>query len=290
MATAHVSGLAGFLYSYYTSFNYSQIRSTIFRYGDVLQTLSGLIQTGGRVNAYRALSSLLTPSELILNAQSSSQIALIWIDNATGEDGYKIERKTGSGSFTQITTVSANTTSYTNSSLTDGTTYSYRVRAFNNIGDSFYSNEASATTPIPINPPTGLTATALSGSQVSLAWTENSQSEEGFKIERKVVPGDFAQIAVVGPNTTTYSDSSGLSPSTTYYYRVRSFNAASGNSPYSNEASVTTLSTTGESSGGGGGGGCSIGARQNTPTAVADFAVMLIPLLFVVVMKFRRRV
>jgi hypothetical protein len=78
-----------------------------------------------------------------------------------------------------------------------------------------------------------------------------------------------------------------LTPQTTYAYRVKAFNTIS-ESFYSNEASATTpaepVVPTGE------GGGCSIGARQNTPTAVADFAVMLIPVLFVVVAKFRRKI
>ena len=61
----------------------------------------------------------------------------------------------------------------------------------------------------------------------------------GFKIERKDSPtGVYSQIATVSPNTTTYSDT-GASPSTSYSYRVRAYNAA-GNSGYSNEDDATT--------------------------------------------------
>ncbi len=294
MSTPHVSGLAGLLWSYYDYYNYSQIRGTILRYVDVLPTLNGWIQTGGRINAYRALSSLLPPTGFSL-APSTNQVVLNWTDNARGEDEYLIERKTGGGSYALVTTLESDTQSFTDSGLTDGTAYTYRLKAYNylpNLPSSSpiqaQSLPAEALTTTPLNPPTGLTATALSSSQVSLIWTDNSQSEEGYKIERKGTVGNFAQVAVIGPNTTNFTDS-GLSPSTRYWYRVRAFNSAAGDSLYSNDPSITTLSATGEStSGGGGGGGCSIGARQNTSTAITDLSVMLIPLLIIAIMRRRR--
>lgn len=290
MATPFVSGLAGLLQGYYTSFTHSQIRSTIFTYADSLPSLSGKVQTGARVNAYRALSSLATPSGLNASAISGSQISLAWTDNATGEDGYKVERKKGSGSYSQIATAasqlqsSSTPKSYTDASLTDGTNYTYRVSAYNTIGNSSYSNEVSATTLI--NPPAGLSATAISTSQINLSWTDNSQTEEGYIIERKSSVGDFAQIATVGPNTTAYPNT-GLNSATLYIYRVRAYSTTAGNSSYSNEASATTHTPTdgGSSSGGG---GCSIGARQNMPTTVADIAVLLLPAVIIALLRRRQ--
>jgi len=273
MSTPFVSGLAGLLYSYYTDFTYSQIRETVFRYVDVLPALQGLIRTGGRINAYRALSSLLTPSDLTATAASPASITLSWKDNATGEDGYKVERKIGSGPYVEIATPGIDASSYTDSGLIDGVQYTYRVRAYNTIpAYSPYSSGAVAITPL--KPPTGLTASALSSSQVSLSWVDNSQSEDGYKIERRGSDGNYSQIAVVGPNTTTYIDS-GLSQATPYWYRVRAYNGVAGDSIYSNETSVTTLTAGGEGSGGGGGGGgCSIGVRQDGGTSGADMAML----------------
>ncbi len=131
-----------------------------------------------------------TPSNLFATAVSSSQINLSWTDNSNNEDGFKIERKTGSGgTYAQITTVGAGATSYNNTGLTAGTTYYYRARAYNTAGDSSYSNEDNAiTTVLPtytltinISPSGSGTvsknpnqATYTAGSQVTLTATVNS--------------------------------------------------------------------------------------------------------------------
>ena len=102
-----------------------------------------------------------------------------------------------------------------------------------------YSSTSSlepTTTIQPITSPSSLTATAVSKSQINLSWTDNATNETGYMIERAPdvngSPGTFAQIATVGPNATTYSNT-GLWIYTTYYYRVWAYNAA-GNSAYSN--------------------------------------------------------
>ncbi|MEW6680090.1 MAG: FlgD immunoglobulin-like domain containing protein, partial [bacterium] len=68
-----------------------------------------------------------------------------WLDKSNNELGFKIERKT-TGAYSQITTVGANTTIYKDTGLSANTTYYYRIRAYNTLGDSSYSNEANATT------------------------------------------------------------------------------------------------------------------------------------------------
>ena len=87
------------------------------------------------------------PSNLTGTAMSTSQINLAWSDNSNNESGFKIERKTGlSGTWSQIDTVGSNVKSYQNTGLSVGTTYYYRVRAFNSVENSGYSNEPSITT------------------------------------------------------------------------------------------------------------------------------------------------
>ncbi len=87
--------------------------------------------------------------------------------------------------------------------------------------------------------PSGLAAAAASSHQINLTWADNSSSESGFKIERKVGPaGTYAQIAVTAPNAASFGDTTAAS-STLYYYRVRATNAA-GDSAYTNEASAVS--------------------------------------------------
>jgi 3-mercaptopyruvate sulfurtransferase SseA len=98
-------------------------------------------------NETNATTCPAAPSGLSATTTSSSAIDLSWTDNSSDETRFKIERKTGSGgTYAQITTVSADVTSYSSAGLTASTTYYYRVRAYNSNGNSSYSGEASATT------------------------------------------------------------------------------------------------------------------------------------------------
>lgn len=87
------------------------------------------------------------PSNLVATAVSTTQINLTWVDNSSDEDNFVLERRIGSGAFSVIATLPANTTAYSNTGLTKNTTYSYRVKATNANGSSAYSNVATAKTP-----------------------------------------------------------------------------------------------------------------------------------------------
>jgi hypothetical protein len=86
--------------------------------------------------------------------------------------------------------------------------------------------------------PTGLSASAASSSQINLTWSDNSDNEGGFEIERSSDGVTFNPIATTAANVTDYSDT-GLAADTTYHYRVLAFNA-NGDSGYSNIFSATT--------------------------------------------------
>jgi subtilisin family serine protease len=150
MAAPQVSGLAGLLFGYYdgihnTLFDNHQVRQTILNYVDEKPTLIGWIQTGGRINAYRSISSLLAPTKLRVRSASSAAVRLRWRDNATGETGYIVERSTDGVTFTAIGVLPANSRFFDDTAVTRDTTYIYRVRAFNDISNSFPSNAVSAT-------------------------------------------------------------------------------------------------------------------------------------------------
>jgi len=182
------------------------------------------------------------PSNLTATTEASTpvRIRLNWQDNSTNETGFKIERKVGStGTYGQIAAVGANATTWADTTVSAGQTYCYRVRAYLTwAGDSAYSNEACACTAIPAAP-TGMTATAVSGSQINLSWKDNSANETGFKIWRKVgTSGSWAVRATVGANVTSYQDT-GLAPCTLHTYGVVAYNACR-DSGASNAASATT--------------------------------------------------
>ena len=245
MASPHVSGLAALVWAEDESLTYRQVRDRILNGVDVIATMSGKVLMTGRINAYNSINvpphEPALPSHLAASTASGNQIDLIWTDNSSDESGFKIERMTGSeGTYSQIATVGADVESYSNTGLSEVTTYYYRVSAFNSAGNSDYSNEANATTYTAA--PSDLSATAVSFLQIDLSWTDNSSEESGFKIERKMgSEGTYGQIATLDADITRYSDTE-LSQATTYYYRVCTY-SDSGNSLYSNEANDTTLSS-----------------------------------------------
>ena len=179
------------------------------------------------------------PSDLSASTASDIQIELNWTDASSYETGFKIERKTGTGgSWGQIAIVGSNTTGYSDTGLSPNTTYYYRVRAYTEHVNSGYSNTASTTTYGPPSPPSNLVASTASSTKIDLSWTDNSNNEDGFKIERKTDETSFSQIATVGANATSYPNT-GLLNGERYYYRARAYNTY-GNSDYSNAASATT--------------------------------------------------
>jgi hypothetical protein len=99
-------------------------------------------------NADPASSFVLkAPNNLQAMALSSNRIDLTWSDISTDESGFRIERSAG-GNFNEIITVSANQTSYSDTGLTPGITYYYRLRSYNSSGVSDYSPVASCTTTV----------------------------------------------------------------------------------------------------------------------------------------------
>lgn len=93
----------------------------------------------------------------------------------------------------------------------------------------------------PPAPPENLTAIAISATGVYLTWEDKSDNEIKFIIERKTGKSDYFTVNIVGSNTTSYTDT-GLNPEAVYHYRVMAHGSA-GDSAYSNEVTVTALSS-----------------------------------------------
>jgi fibronectin type 3 domain-containing protein len=167
----------------------------------------------------------------------NTQVSLTWTAS-TGATSYHVKRSTTNGGpYTQIAAPTTN--GYTDSGLTNGTTYYYVVSALNAAGESANSSQANATPVAPATPPaipTGLQATA-GNAQVSLTWTA-SAGATSYHVKRSTTSGGpYTQVAA--PTTTSDADTS-LANGTTYYYVVSALNAA-GESANSSPASATPV-------------------------------------------------
>jgi hypothetical protein len=197
------------------------------------------------------------PANLNLAAVSESQIEIAWTDNANNEEGFYLERSpNGVNTWTEIATLTANTISHSDNGLVENTTYYYRTRAYNGIGNSEYSNidgtttdsNSTSTTISTPAAPSNLTATVANSGRgktktitVTLNWKDNSGNETSFIIERCQETGKgknkscvFAPYVSVGANVNTYIDSQ---VSGVFKYRVKA-NNANGNSTYTNEVKI----------------------------------------------------
>lgn len=194
------------------------------------------ISSNSIYSAYSNTATVVTtvpnaPTALSYSRISDTSLKLTWADNSANESGFKIEKKEGlAGGWYEIATLSQNTTSYTVTSLKTATVYFFRVKAYNTVyNSSSYSNELEVSLSLP-GTPSGITVESLSSTQIEIKWTDNSNNELGFIIERKQYSGLFKEAGRVNQNTTRFVDI-GLTANQQYFYRVLAYNS-NGNSTY----------------------------------------------------------
>jgi hypothetical protein len=175
----------------------------------------------------------------VMTTAGDAQVAIAW-SASSGATSYHVKRGTASGGpFTQIS--APTTTSFTDTSVTNGTTYFYVVSALNSTGESADSTAASAKPTAPTQPqsqilptPTSLVATA-GNAQISLTWAISSGATS-YHVKRSITTGGpYTQISA--PTTNTFLNTN-LTNGTKYFYVVSALNAA-GESANSAEANAT---------------------------------------------------
>jgi hypothetical protein len=186
----------------------------------------------------------LPPTELKATVISKDQVDLTWKDNSTNETGFKIERKTDAGNFTEIGTIALDVTTFSDKTVDLNTNYTYRVYSFNQVGKSLsYSNEFSIKT---INVPTLTTFQTSSISHQDASSGGHITSDGGSVVTANGVVWDTSTNPTISLSTKTTepifgnfkSSITGLKALTKYYVRAYATNTAG--TGYGNELSFTT--------------------------------------------------
>ena len=195
----------------------------------------------GTESAYSSIATVTTvpaaPSGVNVTSSTSSRVTLGWTDNSSGETGFRVLRSTDGGTtWAQSGTPGANSTTFSDNSITEGIAYTYLVQAYNTAGNSANSNITTAN--IVPAAPTGLATTSVTAGSVALTWTNHSAHQTGFYVERSTDGGTtWTQLADVTGGATVYTDTT--TEASSYQYRVRA-HGTTGNSNYSSSIAVNT--------------------------------------------------
>jgi chitodextrinase len=178
-----------------------------------------------------------TPTNLASPSKTSTSVNLSWTastDNVavTGYEVYK-----NGTLFSTVTTTTASVTG-----LTASTAYIFKVRAKDAANNfSAYTSDLSVTTSASVDTqaptvPTGLTSSNVSSSGVNLSWSASTDNVgvTGYEV--------YKNGSLLSTVTTTSTTVTGLTPSTTYTFRVRAKDAANNFSAFTSDVSVTTQS------------------------------------------------
>jgi hypothetical protein len=208
------------------------------------------------------------PSDLQAVPGNSTDIDVSWKDNATTELSFRIERAPDpAGPWATVTTRGANTVVFGDGGRTPEQQVCYRVIAVNQHGESASNIDCTS----PPRWPSQVAATGGSGS-IAVTWTDASNVEDGYEVQRALDDFVFIAIASLPENTASYEDAN-VTPDTRYWYRVRATKDG-GFSTFSSWASAVVAAGPPRapedvSATPGGSTGASVGWRNASPSATS---------------------
>jgi subtilisin family serine protease len=220
MATPHVTGAVALYASTHPGVSAALIRQAIISAATVTPSLVGFTTTGARLNISQIIAPLAAPSGLIATAGDSS-VQLTW-SPVIGATSYIVKRSaTPGGPYTSIATVTA--AAYTDTAVSNSSTYFYVVAAVSPAETSANSTEVSATPKPLILPPTEVTASAaqtlVSGAAtVTVNWSPVSGAAS-YRVKRATTLGG-AWTTVGWVIGTSFSQAVTANNNQIYYYCV----------------------------------------------------------------------
>jgi uncharacterized protein (TIGR02145 family) len=190
---------------------------------------------GSQSSYVSAITAPAAPTGVTATAPSSSSAAVSW-SAVSGAAGYYVYRgATASGTYSKVANVT--TASYTDTELSSGTIYYYKVSAYTDGWESSQSSYVSVTPPFVVpGIPTNVTATARSKTTIRVSWSAVAGATKYYVYRNNTSDGEYGYIC--GNTTSTSFISDGLSEGATYYYKVSASNNA-GTSSLSAYASAT---------------------------------------------------
>lgn len=132
-------------------------------------------------------------------------VYLQWLRPILAVERYDIERSVDGGGFMPWTSLPGDRLATLDEDVQDGFTYQYRIRAARDGAESPFSDPRSVL--VPLRPPLDPRAD-VGRAFITLFWTDYSENESGFEVERRVgATGTFQPLATLGPNSTEFIDS-----------------------------------------------------------------------------------
>ena len=220
-------------FSYYTSTtktsytNNSVTSGTKYYYKvKAVVTINGA-NYAGAYSAVKSTVPMTTPTAAL--TVTSTGITVKW-NKVTGATAYRVYRKVGSGDWKLLKTVTG--TSYTNTGLTNGTKYQYKVVAVKKVGSTTYTSDASAIkTMYWLSRPTLASGTKnIATRKIVVKWNKNTKAT-GYQV--KYIKGTTTKTVTVKGASSLTKTLSSLTKGATYKVYVRSYKTVSGVNYYS---------------------------------------------------------